>query len=103
YHAIGDKDFETACTLVTDESGETLTSESPDFDQCVSFMDRYLLAEVDSSNLEWLRSVEVNQATVDGDSATVSDDDVSPKPPSSQAVDDTKLSRVDGKWYVELD
>lgn len=102
YHAMGEKDFQNACTLVTDDSGETLTEESPDFDQCVTFMNRFFLAEVDSSDLEWFRNVEVRQATVDGDSATVTKKDMSPHPPSG-SDDELSLSRVDGKWYVDLD
>lgn len=102
YHAIGDEDAETACTLVTDGSGQTLTSDSPDFDNCVTFMTSYVFQRLESSDLQWFSGVEVDQAVVEGDEATVTSKDVSPEPPDD-LDDDLELLRVDGGWYVKLE
>ena len=89
YGAVGDNDAAAACDLVTEETAQQ-AADQEDADSCeeaTSFGDGAELAD----------SIEVGDATIDGDTATV--EVSSSAQEGSGSVD---LVQEDGEWKIDL-
>lgn len=89
YGAVADNDAEAACALVTEETAQQ-AADQEDADSCeeaTSFGDGASLAE----------SIEVGDAEIDGDKATV---EVSSS--AQEGTGTVDLVQEDGEWKIDL-
>ncbi|WP_137122774.1 DUF4878 domain-containing protein [Segeticoccus rhizosphaerae] len=103
FHAVGDKDSEAACKLQTTEDGsKPLKSDDTKFQECVKGM-TMLMDQAKKEDLDTFKGIAVKEATVDGDKATVSPDQVEGLPEDAKGGDDKPVSlvKIDDAWYID--
>lgn len=96
YHALGAKDTATACAM-TAYAGHPLAGD--DVTLCRSGFDAVVDQVASAEDLAALRALTVTGATVTGETATVTADQLSGAPAAYR--EDVALVRVDGHWFVE--
>lgn len=93
YNATVDGDVDTVCALITEETAKQ-AAEQEDAESCEESADGALTDEKTKSIAE---SVEVGEATVDGDSATVA---VSSQEAGGEG--EINLVQEDGEWKIDF-
>jgi hypothetical protein len=102
FQAVGDKDSEAACKLQTTEDGKKpLTSDDAKFQECIKGM-TMLMDQAKKKDLDTFKGITVKEATVDGETATVSPDQVEGLPEAAKGDDDkpVQLVKIDDTWYI---
>ncbi|OLT22985.1 hypothetical protein BJF81_12180 [Ornithinimicrobium sp. CNJ-824] len=79
-----------------------------DYALCTELLPAVLAEEVDAQGLDedgatLLEALQITGADVDGDTAVVDGDNVSPLFADSLGQETITLTRVEGRWYVDLD
>lgn len=85
-----------------------MTDVEEDYDLCVELLPLVLAEEVEAQGLDEegasvLEAMEITGADVDGDTAVVGRDNVSPLFADSLGEETITLTRIDDRWYVDLD
>ena len=95
-HALGDKNADAACAQVS-TGGQPLTNAG--YDQCKEGLQKVLADLYDPGEIAKLKSATVTGATVTGDKATVSKEQITNVP--SGYENDIDLVNINGRWYID--
>ena len=95
-HALADRDPDQLCQLIADEDSGPAQEDTPEWNQCQSGING-VLAEAGSDELDKYAKATVEEATIDGDSAEVDEEQVTGVADPDISIG---LARFDGKWYV---
>lgn len=95
FHALGDKDAEGACRVVSSE-GKPL--DGVPLKQCTLGFQKVLGSLSDQQDVAALRNAAVSGARVEGDRATVLQAQITDLPQGFAT--DIDLVRLDGRWYI---
>jgi len=93
YQATAESDVDTVCALITEETAQQ-AAEQEDEDTCEASAEKGLTDEETTSIAE---SVEVGEATIDGDTATVT---VSSEEAGGEG--EINLVQEDGEWKIDF-
>jgi hypothetical protein len=94
YAATADGDAEQLCALVTDETAQS-AAEQEDAETCEEGVEKSFASEGAEEAASLAEDVEVGDATIDGETATV---EVS----AAGQSDEVNLVKVDDEWKVDL-
>jgi hypothetical protein len=95
-HALGQKDSDAACSQVS-TGGQPLTNAG--YDQCKEGLKKVLTDLNDPAEIAKLKAATVTGATVNGDKATVSKDQITNVPAGYE--NDIDLVKINGRWYID--
>ena len=95
-HALGQKNADAACSQVS-TGGQPLTNAG--YDQCKEGLQKVLAALDDPAEIAKLKSATVSGATVNGDKATVTKEQISNVPAGYE--NDIDLVNINGRWYID--
>jgi limonene-1,2-epoxide hydrolase len=95
-HALGQKNADAACSQVS-TGGRPLTNAG--YDQCKEGLQKVLAALDDPAEIAKLKSATVSGATVNGDKATVTKEQISNVPAGYE--NDIDLVKINGRWYID--
>ena len=95
-HALGQKNADAACSQVS-TGGQPLTNAG--YDQCKEGLQKVLAALDDPAEIAKLKSATVSGATVNGDKATVTKEQISNVPAGYE--NDIDLVKINGRWYID--
>ncbi|OYN93440.1 hypothetical protein CGZ95_18980 [Enemella evansiae] len=99
--AVGAGDAPRACQLSADWKGVPIKRNTPAYRQCLSMIDGNFTTRGGGERLANLKQAEVTSASVEGDKATVSAEDITGV--IDPVIDTVTLIRVKNAWYVALD
>jgi limonene-1,2-epoxide hydrolase len=95
-HALGNKNSDAACAQVS-TGGQPLTNAG--YDQCKEGLQKVLADLNDPTEIAKLKSATVTGATVNGDKATVTKDQITNVPAGYE--NDIDLLKINGRWYID--
>jgi hypothetical protein len=95
-HALGAKNADAACSQVS-TGGKPLSNAG--YDQCKEGLQKVLAALDDPAEIAKLKSATVSGATVNGDKATVTKEQISNVPAGYE--NDIDLVKINGRWYID--
>ena len=95
-HALGDKNPDAACSQVS-TGGQPLTNAG--YEQCKEGLQKVLADLDDPGEIAKLKSATVTGATVNGDKATVSKEQITNVPAGYE--NDIDLININGRWYID--
>jgi hypothetical protein len=95
-HALGEKNADAACSQVS-TGGQPLTSAG--YDQCKEGLQKVLADLDDPGEIAQLKTATVTGATVNGNKATVSKEQISNVPAGYE--NDIDLVNLNGRWYID--
>jgi limonene-1,2-epoxide hydrolase len=95
-HALGEKNADAACSQVS-TGGQPLTNAG--YDQCKEGLQKVLADLNDPAEIAKLKSATVTGATVIGDKATVSKEQITNVPAGYE--NDIDLVKINGRWYID--
>ena len=95
-HALGNKNSDAACSQVS-TGGQPLTNAG--YDQCKEGLEKVLADLDDPTEIAKLKSATVTGATVNGDKATVTKDQITNVPAGYE--NDIDLLKINGRWYID--
>ena len=95
-HALGDKNSDAACSQVS-TGGQPLTNAG--YDQCKEGLEKVLADLNDPGEIAKLKSATVTGASVNGDKATVTKEQITNVPAGYE--NDIDLVKINGRWYID--
>lgn len=95
-HALGNKNSDAACSQVS-TGGQPLTDAG--YDQCKEGLQKVLADLNDPTEIAKLKSATVTGATVNGDKATVTKEQITNVPEGYE--NDIDLVKLNGRWYID--
>lgn len=95
-HALGEKNADAACSQVS-TGGQPLTNAG--YDQCKEGLQKVLADLDDPGEIAQLKTATVTGATVNGNKATVSKEQISNVPAGYE--NEIDLVNINGRWYID--
>ena len=95
-HALGQKNADAACSQVS-TGGQPLSNAG--YGQCKEGLQKVLAALDDPAEIAKLKSATVSGATVNGNKATVTKEQISNVPAGYE--NDIDLVNINGRWYID--
>lgn len=96
FHAIGEKDPEAACSVVSTDGAPL---QGTPLDQCRTGFEKVLGTVQDQGDIELLKAAKVTGASVTGDRATILSAQITQVPAGFE--NDIDLVRLGGRWYID--
>ena len=95
-HALGEKNADAACSQVS-TGGQPLSNSG--YDQCKEGLQKVLADLDDPGEIAQLKTATVTGATVNGNKATVTKEQISNVPAGYE--NDIDLVSINGRWYID--